>query len=113
MIDSDTWGLIYGLVAAIATAVAAYLQAKNTQAGQQGDVLAATAQHVLDMASALVPFIPELKDPVAKLTDLIAQLKAGWDDKAVTTTQLLAIKSDISAVVSDITNLVKAKGVKV
>jgi hypothetical protein len=107
--DEPTVELFLGIVATVATLVAAWLKAKNAQAYDQGDLILKQAKDTLKIGDALATVFPDLAKPVADLKDLITQLGDGWNNTSYTTAQMLSIKSDIDAMIAEINAVVKTK----
>lgn len=83
-----------GVIAALMTLFAAWLNSKKKEAYEQGDKILAAFGQMTELASGLAIVFPQIKVEAESLEDMYAKFKQGWEDKSFTTEQMNALYED-------------------
>ena len=101
--------LIVGVIAWLITLAMAWIQRKDKiQAEEQGDVIVAHLKDSVKMAREFAVFVPKASPAVEAWAKVVEDIEKGWNDKAVTTAQLLEVKKKGEQLIVEILALVRA-----
>lgn len=99
---------ILGIVAALATLAAAWLQRNKRVAYEQGDEIMAQAEELLRIGDALATAMPQLSGPVDRLKALLGCMRDGWNDARYSTEDMRALRAEMDGLIREISAFVPA-----
>ncbi len=106
--DEGTATLIVGIIAWLVTLAMAWIQRNNKkEAEEQGDLIVSHLKESVTIARQFATFVPKVKPIVDAWEKVVADIEKGWNDKAVTTEQLLETKKKGEQLIAEILNAVK------
>jgi predicted outer membrane lipoprotein len=105
--DEVIAGLILAVALAIINALLAYMQrADKKEAEEQGDVIVNALELSVSGLQAFVPFMPSAKDAIDAYAKIVSDIKAGWNDKKVSTEQLQEVLEQGEVLMMEIKGLI-------
>lgn len=106
--DEGTATVIVGVVAWLITLAVAWLERnKKIEAEEQGDVIIAHLKDSVKMAREFAIFVPKASPAVEAWAKVVEDIEKGWNDKLVTTAQLLEVRKKGETLIAEILQLVK------
>ncbi len=103
---------ILGVVAFGLTVLYAWIQREDKkEAEEQGDIILAHVEDSVKMAKEFAVFVPRAQPAVDAYAKIVEEVKKGWNDKRVTTDQLMEVRAQGIVLVKDILSLIgQARG---